>query len=565
MPFFQTPPALGNQYTTDRVLRSYLKRALVPDVLDSIEPSLQTMGELAGGRLYELQLADLGNEPSLTQWDAWGRRVDRIELSPLWKQAARLAVESGVVATAYERAHGEHSRVHQFALAYLFDPSTDVYTCPLAMTDGAAKTLLSHENRALIDRAVPLLTSRDPDRAWTSGQWMTERTGGSDVGLSETVARSDGDQWRLYGTKWFSSATTSQMAMTLARPEGNPAGGPGLALFYVETRDEQGALREGVFVNRLKDKLGTRKVPTAELLLDGLVAVPVAGLRDGVRNIAPMLVITRVWNAIGAASGMRRGMALARDYAQRRKAFGAPLGQKPLHVETLADLQAEFEAAFHLTFRAVELLGREEAGTLGAREAELFRLITPVCKLTTARQAVAAASEIVESFGGAGYVEDTGVPRILRDAQVLSIWEGTTNVLSLDALRAIGKGDALSALAEETSSLVSMVTHPGLARLGQLAMDAVAHATAWVREASGAQPLLEAGARRFAMTLGRSLELALLVRHAEWSLEQERDGRAAAAAVRFAQHGVDLIADRSLEPPLSDASALANDTPIERR
>jgi len=170
MPFFQTPPELGNQYTTDRVLRSYLLRALPAEVLGSIEPSLDSLGELAGGRLYELQLADRANEPSLTQWDAWGRRMDHIEVSPLWREAARVSVEHGLVATAYARAHGEYSRVHQFGLAYLFDPSTDVYTCPLAMTDGAAKTLLSRANRALIERAVPRLTSRDPEQAWTSGQ-----------------------------------------------------------------------------------------------------------------------------------------------------------------------------------------------------------------------------------------------------------------------------------------------------------------------------------------------------------------------------------------------------------
>src|SRR5258705_3111506 len=195
----------------------------------------------------------------------------------------------------------------------------------------------------------------------------------------KTAERSHGDEWKLYGTKWFSSATTSQMALTLARPEGNPAGGSGLALFYVETRDEHGAPRDGLFVNRLKDKLGTRKVPTAELLLDGLAAIPVSGLADGVKNIAPMLVVTRIWNAVGASSGMRRGLALSRDYARKRMAFGASLAQKPLHVETLADVAVEFEAAFHLTFRAVELLGREEAGTMTAREAELFRLLTPVC------------------------------------------------------------------------------------------------------------------------------------------------------------------------------------------
>jgi hypothetical protein len=313
-------------------------------------------------------------------------------------------------------------------------------------------------------------------------------------------------------------------------------------------------------VNRLKDKLGTRKVPTAELELAGLAAIPVNGLSEGVRNIAPMLVVTRIWNAIGAVSGMRRGLALARDYAAKRRAFGAPLSEKPLHVETLADVQTEFEAAFHLAFRTVELLGREEAGVLGPREAELLRLITTVCKLTTARQAVAAASEIVEAFGGAGYVEDTGIPRILRDAQVLSIWEGTTNVLSLDALRAMNKSDALSALAEEVASLISTAHHPDLARAGRLASDAVAHAAAWTRETI-APAAREAGARRLALTLGRALELALLVRHASWSLEHERDGRAAAAAIRFASHGVDrLPVDGSLESSLVETAALANDT-----
>jgi alkylation response protein AidB-like acyl-CoA dehydrogenase len=344
--FFQEPPVLGNQYTRDRVLRSYLTRALPPEVLRAIEPALQTMGELCGGALYERQLADRLNEPTLTQWDAWGHRLDRVEVSPLWKVAARIAAEQGLVATAYERAHGEHSRVHQFALAHLFHPSTDVYTCPLAMSDGAARTLLAHADATLRERAVPRLTSRDPGRSWTSGQWMTERTGGSDVGTSETVARPDlstgaSGRFRLHGTKWFTSATTAEMALTLARPEGNPPGGRGLALFYVETRDERGALCEGLAVNRLKDKLGTRKVPTAELTLDGLRAIAVNGTTDGVRHIVPMLAVTRTWNAVAAASGMRRGLALARDYAAKRSAFGARLSEKPLHLDTLAGVQAE--------------------------------------------------------------------------------------------------------------------------------------------------------------------------------------------------------------------------------
>jgi len=569
MAFHQTPPSLGNQYDDDRVLRSYLARTLPPDVLADIAPDLTRLGALSAGELYDLQLRDRLNVPTLTSWDAWGHRVDAIELTALWKRAAVIAAEEGVVGAAYERRHGRHSRVDQFARVYLFHPSTDVYSCPLAMTDGAARTLLAHGHSALIDRAVGRLTSRDPAHAWTSGQWMTERTGGSDVGLSETVARKVDGAWRLYGTKWFTSATTAQMALTLARPEGSPAGGRGLALFYVETRRPDGTMNH-IAVHRLKDKLGTRKVPTAELTLEGVPAEPVVGLSDGVRAISPMLNVTRTWNALCAVSGMRRGLALARDYARRRVAFGAALSEKPLHADTLAGLQAEFEAGFHLAFRAAELLGRDEAGELGPRDAELLRVVTPLAKLTTARQAVSVLSECVEAFGGAGYVEDTGLPALLRDGQVLSIWEGTTNVLSLDVLRAMGKGDALRCLSEEVTELTASLTDPRLADVGRRCRHAVAraatHAAALLdragrgaEAATGALGLLEASARRLALTLGRSLAGALLARHAEWSLAHEGDGRARAAACRFAAHGVDLL---DLDAPLDESFALAGDAPL---
>ncbi|HUE82153.1 MAG TPA: acyl-CoA dehydrogenase family protein, partial [Pyrinomonadaceae bacterium] len=406
MPFNQQPPALGNQYEDDRVLRSYLERILPAEILREVEPELFEMGRLAGGELYWMQLADRLNEPKLTQWDPWGTRVDRIELTPLWNLAEELAAEHGLVAIAYERSHGRFSRIHQCALAYLFTPSTDIYSCPLAMTDGAARTLLSSGNQALIDRAVPHLISRNPAEFWTAGQWMTELTGGSDVGLSETTARQDSEGvWRLYGRKWFTSAVTSQIALTLARPEGNPPGGRGLALFHVETRDENGRLRN-IQVNRLKDKLGTRKVPTAELTLDGAAAQLVKGTKDGVRNITPLLNITRLWNGISAVSLMRRGVALAFDYAQKRIAFGAALSEKPLHVDTLRTLQAETEAAFQLAFYIADLTGRSESGEWGEEEAQLLRLLTPVMKLTTGKQAVVVTSEVLECFGGAGYVED---------------------------------------------------------------------------------------------------------------------------------------------------------------
>jgi acyl-CoA dehydrogenase len=239
--------------------------------------------------------------------------------------------------------------------------------------------------------------------------------------------------WRLFGKKWFTSAVTADMALTLARPEGQGPGAQQLALFYVETCDESGrwnALR----VERLKDKLGTRKLPTAELQLDGTRASPVCGLKEGTRHIEPMLQVTRTWNSVTAVSFMRRGIALARAYASKREVFGAPLLDQPLHAETLADLEAEFRAAFLLAFELVRLLGLEENGTLAAEERTLLRFMTPVTKLLTARQCVRVISEVIECFGGAGYVEDTGIPMLLRDAQVLPIWEGTTNVLALDAV-----------------------------------------------------------------------------------------------------------------------------------
>ncbi|MCB8943471.1 MAG: acyl-CoA dehydrogenase family protein [Ardenticatenaceae bacterium] len=560
--FNQTPPTLGNQYEDDRVLRSYLRRVLPPEVLAEVEPSLWRMGALAGGELYDLQLADRLNEPVLRQWDAWGNRVDEIVLTPLWQRAERIAAEMGVVAAAYEGKYGRFDRIYQFALAYLFHPSTDVYTCPLAMTDGAARTLLRSGNVELIERAVPHLTSRDPAQFWTSGQWMTESTGGSDVGLSETVARlGDDENWRLFGRKWFTSAATSQMTLTLARPEGNPPGGKGLALFYLETRGEDGRLQH-IEINRLKDKLGTRKVPTAELMLRGTPGIPVMGLNNGVRNIVPMLHLTRTWNAVSAAAFMRRGMALARDYARKRVAFGAALAQKPLHVDTLATLQAETEAAFHLTFYLVGLMGKDEANEIGEDEAALLRLLTSLAKLTTGRQAVMVASEVLEAHGGAGYVEDTGLPVLLRDSQVLPIWEGTTNVLSLDVLRALGDGapnggpfgGPLAALKARVEGCVRGVRETSLVEAGGVAKTAVAHAESWLkRTAPLGSEALEVGARRFAMTLGRSLALALLIEHAQWSLDNDQDTRPMAAARRFAKQPINSVVDVLA----SDASALA--------
>jgi len=218
--------------------------------------------------------------------------------------------------------------------------------------------------------------------------------------------------------------------------------------------------------------------------LNGTPAQLVKESTDGVRNIAPLLNITRLWNGISAVALMRRGLALAEDYAQKRTAFGAPLSEKPLHLDTLAGLQAEAEAAFHLAFYVAELTGRSETGEISDEDAQLLRLLTPVMKLTTAKQAVSVASEVLESFGGAGYVEDTGLPVLLRDSQVLPIWEGTTNVLALDTLRALND-DSFRAYDAAVTKLSGAVP------------SALAHARNWYTRTTD-RSVLEAGARRFA-------------------------------------------------------------------
>jgi alkylation response protein AidB-like acyl-CoA dehydrogenase len=544
--FTQSPPSLGNSFRDDPLLRSWLSRHLPQDRRGDLEGELDELGARAAGPLYRLQLADRLNEPRLVQWDAWGNRIDEVEVSPLWREAERLAVAHGLVATGYAPEHGRYARAAQFAKVYLFHPSSDVYTCPLAMTDGAARCLLQSGNPRLIDRALPQLLARDPALFWTSGQWMTETTGGSDVGRSETTAVPDGEGWRLYGRKWFTSAVTSQMALTLARPQGNPPGGKGLAMFYLEIRGADGRLN-GIRVDRLKDKLGTRKVPTAELTIDGTRAELVGEPMNGTRAIEPMLAVTRMWNSVCAVAAMRRASALARSYALEREAFGRRLADLPLHRDTLAAVEAETWGAFLITFLLVELTGRQETGEIDDEQRALLRLITPLTKLVTGKQAVSVVSEVIESFGGAGYVEDTGLPLLLRDTQVLPIWEGTTNVLSLDALLRADLHAGLAALMGRVSACLRPLTDPRLVGAARQALGAIERATLWVE--SGRDPeILQSGARRLALTLARGLELALLCEHAQWMLDRQRDPSGVAAALRFARLPVDQL--QEIDPAL---------------
>jgi alkylation response protein AidB-like acyl-CoA dehydrogenase len=508
--FVQAGPRLPDPYTGDATLRSWLDRLLGADAHAAAAPTLAALaGDVVGG-LREAHHDAESHPPTLTRYDAWGARVDRVETAPGWETLRRAAARYGLV--------GARDRTLQHALLHLYGPESATFTCPVAMADGAA-ALLAHPDvdPAVRDAWLPRLTATDPDVAITSGQWMTESQGGSDISRTGTVAVPDGaGTWRLTGEKWFCSAIDAEIAVALARPDGAAPASRTLVPFLVPRYAGDGSRRSapGIRLHRLKDKLGTRAVPTAEVGLDGAAAIPLGDPgQPGLARMMTLVVVTRLHNAAAAAAGMRRGLEYAKSYAAERTVAGGRLADNALHRATLATLAVDAAGAFALAAHAFALLGRAERGDTSAA-AEL-RLVAPLAKLTTGRLAVASASEYLECFGGAGYVENTGIPRLLRDAQVLPIWEGTTNVLSLDVLRALGSAKLLQARTDEALA-------GGGGRVPG-ARDTLAAALATLTaqvEAAAADPrapAVLATARGLSLRLANTLTAALLYEHAAWS------------------------------------------------
>uniref|UniRef100_A0A8C6YCX9 Uncharacterized protein n=1 Tax=Naja naja TaxID=35670 RepID=A0A8C6YCX9_NAJNA len=436
-------PRLGNPYLEDPLLQSYLRAHLSAQMFAEVNIELEQFGARLRDEIDFLgRECDL-NPPRLLHFDAWGQRVDQVTTCPAWKRLKDVSAEESLVAEGYARRYSSWSRVYQFAKVYLFVPFSACYVSPLAMTDGAAKVIESLGIPKPLEEAYAHLTSGDPKTFWISGQWMTELKGGSDVGGgTETVAQKLPDgSYSLHGFKWFTTAADSDMTLTLARivgPDGQiQQGSRGLSLFYLKIY-EDGKLN-GIKIQRLKEKLGTRALPTAEVLLDGARAHLISVEGQGIPYIANMLNIARIYNSVSAAGSMRRIVDLARDYATKREAFGKPLKDHPLHMQTLTRMEVQTQAAFLLLMELARLLGLEETKKATEQEKHMLRLLTPLTKLYTAKQAIAVASEGLECFGGQGFMEDTKLPVILRDTQALSIWEGTTNILCLDVLRCILK------------------------------------------------------------------------------------------------------------------------------
>jgi alkylation response protein AidB-like acyl-CoA dehydrogenase len=440
-----------NTFEGNRWLKAYLKFKMPKEIFAHVEGDLHRLGELCAGEYLQIARAAEAEEPV--------QNGNEIQVSKAWRKLHEIAALEGLIAIGYKRAQGEYSRLYQFSKLYLFHPSSAFYTCPLAMADGAARVLEIHGSETLHKEAFSHLTSDSPQEFWTSGQWMTEKAGGSDVGNTGTEARLEDGQMRLYGTKWFSSATTSEMALALARVKGAPAGSRGLTLFLVPLRKADGSLNN-IEILRLKEKLGTKALPTAELELKGAAAFQVGGREQGVKTVATMLNITRLYNSVCSAGQMTRALEQLRGYSSKRKVFGKELSSQVLHYGTFAMEELKNLAAFLLTMETAHLVGREECGKAGATDSSLVRLLTPVTKLFTARTSLQVASEVIEGFGGAGYIETTGVAVHLRDAQVFPIWEGATNVLSLDLLRVMGNKAAMQALSDSVCEKLHSVRDP---------------------------------------------------------------------------------------------------------
>ncbi|KAF0976807.1 hypothetical protein FDP41_004102 [Naegleria fowleri] len=540
------PPTLGNAFLEDTALQEILDKhifsshvlpSLSESTKDQIRKDLTNFGEQVTSTIWKISDLAERHQPQLFQYDAWQNRIDHIELHPAWKKLNEISAREGIVALGYEREDlGEHGlhRLYQFAKLYLFDPSSSVFTCPLAMGDAAArlmehmlktlppaKTQAESERLKLFQECKNHLTSRDPKMFWTSGQWMTEKKGGSDVSGTETVATHVKDfDYILDGFKWFTSATDSQMTLALAKIKCEKTGklDDQVSLFLVKMRDEKTQKLNGLVIHKLKNKLGTKALPTAEIEIKGAKATLVSPRGEGVKYISIMMNTTRIYNATCSVAKMRRIISIVQDFSANRTVNrGQLLSHNSLHLRHLSKMVTETTGCLHFVMDVVRMMGREESGIATAAESHLLRLFTPIIKLYTGKKAIQVVSEGLEMIGGMGYIEDTGIPRLLRDAQVLALWEGTTNILSLDVLRVLlhpktGQ-EAFKAFSDHIHSVVNSPTSSNVSQAAKTISHALSEIQHYLKTNHSNQSVLTTFARELAFSIAHVQISALLLEH----------------------------------------------------
>ncbi|MFG2920763.1 acyl-CoA dehydrogenase family protein [Streptomyces sp. NPDC048305] len=540
-----------NYADRDPALRPLLDRVLSADDRVRVEPLLDELGALAGGELdRQAALAD-ANPPQHVPYAPDGARIDEIACHPAHDRVASIAYERFGLAAMSHRPGvlGWPAKVPhtvKYALSYLYVQSEFGMACPLSMTDSAARVLrLFDPERYAAEIAA--LSSTDPGRRATGAMFMTEKQGGTDVGLTETVATDRGSHWTLTGGKWFASNPGADVILTLARIPGQGEGTRGLGMFLVPRLRPDGT-RNSVRIDRLKDKLGSRSIASGEVTLDEAYATPVGRLTDGFRQMAEMLNVSRLSNAMRATALMRRAVRESVDHTRIRQVFGKPLFDQPLMRATLLPMILDTEAALHLV---VEAAARLTAADEGDRSAQaLVRVLTPLAKYTLCKRARTVTGEAMEIRGGNGYIEDWVNPRLVRDAHLGSIWEGSSNVIALDVLRCMRRQNAHATLAGTYGDRPATRDRWELLRKKG---DALLQLPSDVQEMS---------IGRYAGELTRAVMETLLHDQAEHEVRTTGDGRALLVARTYSATLDDPDPAALPRPALDHFAALADGGPV---
>jgi acyl-CoA dehydrogenase len=458
------PDSAGlNLYRADPTLARLISLYLPHDLATHLHPHLDRLGALAGGRLDRLAGTADKNPPVLHHRTRAGADCQSIEKHPAFVEMERLAFgEYGIAALSHRPGvlgwPAKLPPIVKYLFVFLFSQAEFGLMCPVSMTDSLTRTLTKFGNPALVARYLPVLTSQDLDTLAQGAMFMTEQGAGSDVGATAVRADPHPDgTWRLTGDKWFCSNPDAALAMVLARPVGAPAGTRGLGLFLLPRVLPDGTPNAFRIV-RLKDKLGTRSMASGEIRLGGATAYPVGDLTAGFRQMADMINNSRLSNGVRAAGLMRRAVTEALYVAQRRTAFGRRLVELPLMRRQLAKLLVRAEQARTMMFQTAVALHRADAGENTADP--LLRILTPLIKFRACRDARVVTGDAMEVRGGVGYVEEWPDARLLRDAHLGSIWEGTSNIVALDVLRAARREGSLDALNRHLHGLLEEA--PGL-------------------------------------------------------------------------------------------------------
>ncbi|MBS0546725.1 MAG: acyl-CoA dehydrogenase family protein [Proteobacteria bacterium] len=437
-----------NFHTLDRQFRELMSLYMDPGLLAQMTPHFDRLGALASGRLDELaQIADK-HPPILQPRDRFGRDEDWIDYHPAYREMEKIAFEDfGMHAMSHRAgvlgmAEAAHPLV-KYAITYLFVQAEFGLMCPVSVSDTSNFILKRYGSEPLKKLLLDRLLSQDPATMLKGTQFMTEKAGGSDVGAIETEAErigvgpDDVERWKLYGQKWFCSHADADVAVMLARPRGAAPGTKGLGMFALPRRLEDGS-RNSYRIVRLKDKLGTRSMASGEIVLDGATAYLVGDVNAGFKQMMDQVNLSRLSHGVRAASMMRRCLNEALAAARGRKAFGKATSDYPLMRRQLMKIMLPTEQALSMFAYSADTMGRANEGDREA--ANLLRILTPVYKFRACRDNIPVASQTLEVRGGIGYIEEWVTPRLVRDAQIGTLWEGTSNINALDVVqRAVGK------------------------------------------------------------------------------------------------------------------------------